>query len=168
MSPNGLPWNLADSSRQSAWYLGNCVANLISGLIAYGIGSIKIHTITNWQLIFLFLGAITSSLAFWLVSLLPDSPKNAIFLTETERAIAVQRTLRNKTGVMDTGSFKWDQAFMALKDPQMWLLVLYTFSVCLCNGGITTVCFLVWPRCCNLLSALVLVCSYQRLRILAP
>src|SRR5699024_11035893 len=132
----------------SAWYLGNCVANLISGLVAYGIGSIEIHTITNWQLIFLFLGAITASLAFWLVFLLPDSPKSAPFLNKTERAIAVQRTLKNKTGVMDNDSFVWKQVWMAIKDPQMWCLVLYTFCVNLCNGGITTVCSLKGPDVC--------------------
>lgn len=127
-------------ARQAGWYLGNCVANLISGLVAYGIGSIEIHTITNWQLIFLILGAVTSGLGFWLGALLPDSPKNAVFLRKHERAIALQRTLKNKTGVMDVGSFKWNQAYAAIKDPQTWFLVLYSFCVNLCNGGITTVC----------------------------
>ncbi|KAF9892243.1 hypothetical protein FE257_002020 [Aspergillus nanangensis] len=64
--------------------------------------------------------------------------RNAIFLTKTERAIAVQRTLVNKTGTMDTGSFKWDQVRLCLRDPQTWLLVLYTFCVNLCNGGMTS------------------------------
>ena len=59
---------------------------------------------------------------------------------KTERAIAVRRTLKNKTGVMDNDSFVWKQVWMALKDPQTWCLVLYTFCVNLCNGGITTVC----------------------------
>ena len=126
------------------------MANLISGLVAYGIGSIEIHTITNWQLIFLFLGAITSSLAFWLVFLLPDSPKTALFLNKSERAIAVQRTLKNKTGVMDNDTFVWRQVWMAVKDPQTWCLVLYTFCVNLCNGGITTVCSMKGTCLCSL------------------
>lgn len=130
----------ANYHRQAGWYLGNCVANLISGVVVYGIGNITIHTIAQWQLIFLVLGAITASLAFWLLALLPDSPKNAIFLRKKERAIALQRTLKNKTGVLDVGSFKWSQAWMALKDPQTWFLVLYNFCVNLCNGGITSVC----------------------------
>lgn len=131
---------IADHPRQAAWYLGNCVANLISGVVVYGIGNITIHTIAQWQLIFLVLGAVTTSLAFWLVALLPDSPKNAIFLKEKERAIALQRTLKNKTGIMDVGTFKWNQVWMAFKDPQTWFLVLYNFCVNLCNGGITSVC----------------------------
>lgn len=132
--------HIADRPRQAAWYLGNCVANLISGVVVYGIGNITIHTIAQWQLIFLILGAITTSLAFWLVTLLPDNPKNAIFLNKKDRAIALQRTLKNKTGVMDVGTFKWNQVWMALKDPQTWFLVLYNFCVNLCNGGITSVC----------------------------
>lgn len=142
MKPAMLFLDPTDSHRQSAWFLGNCIASLISGVVVYGIGLIEIHTIAQWQLIFLILGAVTASLAFWLAFLLPDSPMKATFLSKTERAVAVQRTLKDKTGVMDNETFKWDQAFMAIKDPQTWCLVLYTFCVNLCNGGITTVCSL--------------------------
>ncbi|KAF5863256.1 hypothetical protein ETB97_010378 [Aspergillus alliaceus] len=125
-------------ARQAAWFLGNCISTVIGGVVAYGIGTIQIHAITSWQLLFLFLGAITAGISFFLVVLLPDSPQKTIFLTKTERSIAVQRTLKNKTGVMDGGDFKWNQAWLALRDPQTWFLVLYTFSVNLCNGGITS------------------------------
>lgn len=94
----------------------------------------------NWQLLFLVLGAITSGLGIILFALLPDSPATTIILTKRQRAIAVQRTLTNKTGVLDTGTFKWEQAWMAIKDPQTWFLILFNFCVNLCNGGITTVC----------------------------
>lgn len=88
---------------------------------------------------FLILGAITAGFGLILIPILPDSPAKAIFLTKTERAIAVQRTLENKTGVLDNGVFNFRQAVEALKDPQAWLLVLYTFCVNLWNGGLTTV-----------------------------
>lgn len=71
--------------------------------------------------------------------LLPDSPSKAFFLNEDERVIALHRTLKNKTGMLDEGIFKWSQVFEAVKDPQTWFLVLYTLSVNLPNGGITTV-----------------------------
>ncbi|KAF7596897.1 hypothetical protein BBP40_011942 [Aspergillus hancockii] len=125
-------------ARQAAWFLGNCISTIIGGVVAYGIGTITVHAITSWQLLFLFLGAITAGISFFLIVLLPDSPQKAIFLTEAERPIAVQRTLSNKTGMMDCGEFKWNQAWLALRDPQTWFLVLYTFSVNLCNGGITS------------------------------
>ncbi|GAB1208468.1 hypothetical protein APSETT445_007218 [Aspergillus pseudonomiae] len=126
-------------ARQAAWFFGNCVSTVIGGVVAYGIGTIKVNAISSWQLLFLFLGAITAAISVFLVILLPDSPQKAIFLTKTERTIAVQRTLKNKTGVMDGGEFKWNQAWLAIRDPQTWFLVLYTFSVNLCNGGVTSI-----------------------------
>ncbi|KAL5363352.1 major facilitator superfamily domain-containing protein [Aspergillus floccosus] len=130
-------------ARQAAWFLGNCISTIVGGVVAYGIGSVKDTAVNSWQLLFIVLGTITAGMSFWLVFLLPDSPKNAIFLTKHERAIAIQRTLKNKTGVMDEGSFKWSQAWLAIRDPQTWFLVLYTFCVNLCNGGVTSVVFLI-------------------------
>ncbi|KAL2872411.1 MFS transporter [Aspergillus lucknowensis] len=125
-------------SRQAAWFFGNCVSNLIGGVVAYGIGNIEIHTITSWQLLFLFLGAITAAIGFFVLVLLPDTPLKTIFLTKPERTIAHQRILKSKAGVNETGVFRWDQAWLALRDPQTWFLFLYTFAVNLCNGGLTS------------------------------
>lgn len=96
-------------------------------------------TIANWQLLFLSLGAITCAIGTVLFILLPDSPANAIFLNKRQRAVAVQRTVSNKTGVLDAGVFNWEQAWMAVKDLQTWFLILYNLCVSLCNSGITTV-----------------------------
>ncbi|KAJ5652911.1 hypothetical protein N7507_010337 [Penicillium longicatenatum] len=123
--------------RQSAWFFGNCIAVLIGPLIAYGIGHIN-ASIAHWKLMFLILGAITSAYGVILSFLLPDSPIKVVFLSPNERAIAVQRTLKNKTGILDNGEFKWSQARDAFTDPQVWLLVLNSFTSNLCNGGITT------------------------------
>lgn len=124
---------------QSAWFFGNCVALLFGALIAYGIGNINTNAIEHWKLLFLIFGAITSAYGIVLLFLLPDSPATAIFLKPHERAIAVKRTLKNKTGVMDTGVFKWSHAAQALTDPQTWFLVLWSFTTNLANGGLTSV-----------------------------
>lgn len=124
--------------RQAAWFIGNSIATVIGGVIAYGIGEISSTSLKSWQLLFLILGAVTSAYAFVLFAFLPDSPAKVIFLNQTEKAIALQRTLKNKTGVLDTGKFKNHQVLMAIKDPQTWLLVLYTLCVNFCNGGITS------------------------------
>lgn len=125
-------------ARQAAWFAGNSIATVVGGVVAWGIGEIKSTTVDNWQLLFLILGAVTAAYGFVLFAFLPDSPANVIFFNKTEKAIALQRTLKNKTGVMDTGKFKWNQVLMALKDPQTWFLVLYTLCVNFCNGGITS------------------------------
>lgn len=86
------------------------------------------------------LGGITSGYGIILAFILPDSPAKAIFLTESERKIAVQRTLMNKTGSVEVKEkFQWSQVADAMKDPQAWCLVFYTFCVNLANGGLTSV-----------------------------
>jgi MFS family permease len=126
-------------SRQAAWFLGNCVATIIGGVIAYAIGTVEGVAVNSWQLLFLALGTITAGMVLWLVFLLPDSSKKVVFLTKKERAIVVQRTMSNKTGMIDNESFMLGQAWQALRDPQTWFLVLYTFCVNLWNGGVTSV-----------------------------
>ncbi|OJJ07289.1 hypothetical protein ASPVEDRAFT_363578 [Aspergillus versicolor CBS 583.65] len=125
-------------ARQAAWFLGNCIATVIGGVVAYGIGTAKGTAVTSWQLLFLALGTITAGMVFWLVFLLPDSPRKIVFLTKKEQAIVIQRTVANKTGTMDNDSFKLGQAWDALRDPQTWFLVLYQFCVNLWNGGVTS------------------------------
>ncbi|KAB8249361.1 major facilitator superfamily domain-containing protein [Aspergillus flavus] len=125
-------------ARQAAWFIGNCIANIIGGVVAWGIGN-SASGLQSWRLLFLVLGGITSGYALILFFILPDSPAKASFLSESERTIAVQRTLQNKTGsAAVTEEFLWDQVIDAILDPQAWLLILYTFCVNLANGGLTS------------------------------
>lgn len=127
-------------TRQAAWFLGNFIATIIGGIVAYAIGTVENTVLNSWQLLFLVFGTITAGMVLWLVFLLPDSPKNVIFLTKREQAIVIQRTVANKTGIMDNGAFKPGQAWQAIRDPQTWFLVLYNLCVNLWNGGVTSVC----------------------------
>jgi MFS family permease len=120
------------------WFAGNGVANIFSGVVAYGIGKIS-SPLATWRILFLILGGITAIYGIFLLFLLPDSPKQAKFLSSDERAMVLQRTLENKTGVMDEGKFKTHQMWEALRDPQAWLLAFYTLSVNIPNGGVTSV-----------------------------
>jgi hypothetical protein len=124
---------------QGAWFIGNAIANMFGGLIAYGIGNITTSSLPTWRLLFLILGAATSVYAIVLFWFLPDSPQQARFLTKEDRQIAVIRTLTNKTGVSDHDKFVVAQLWEALLDPQTWGLFLYTASVNIANGGLTSV-----------------------------
>ena len=122
------------------WFLGNAIANIVSGLIAYAIGRIDSH-IASWKLLFIILGVITAAYGIFLALVLPDSPSTAWFLTPEERKIALRRTVENRTGVMDEGKFKVDQMLDAFTDPQAWLLVGYSLTQNIPNGGFSSVCF---------------------------
>lgn len=126
-------------SRMALWFLGNAVANIVSGLIAYGIGTID-SKIASWKLLFIILGCVTAAYGVFLVFVLPDSPSKAWFLKAHERKIAVHRTVENRTGVMDEGVFRANQMVDALTDPQAWLLVGYSLTQNIPNGGFSSVC----------------------------
>lgn len=70
--------------------------------------------------------------------LLPDSPTNARFLSARERTVASERVRAQLSTKMDN-TWRLYQLVEALKDPQAWLLVLYTFAVNIGNGGLTSV-----------------------------
>lgn len=120
------------------WFAGNCVANLVGGLLGYGIGHIH-SPIGEWRVLFLILGCVTTAYSVVLLFLLPDSPAKARFLNTEEKKLALHRILENKTGVMDENMFKPAQMVAAFRDPQAWLLCLYTISINIPNGGITSV-----------------------------
>ncbi|KAL2816615.1 MFS general substrate transporter [Aspergillus cavernicola] len=124
-------------SRMALWFLGNAVANVVSGLIAYAIGRIDSH-VASWKLLFIILGAVTVAYGIFLVFVLPDSPSTAWFLNPDEKKIALHRTLENRTGVMDEGEFKVAQMLDALTDPQAWLLVGYSLTQNIPNGGFSS------------------------------
>jgi MFS family permease len=124
--------------RQGLWFAGNCIANIIGGLVSYGIEHIH-SPLANWRVLFLVLGAVTAAYSVLLWTFLPDSPTKARFLNTREKKLAVLRTLEDTSSAMDENDFQMYQVLESLKDPQAWLLVMYTFSVNICNGGITTV-----------------------------
>ncbi|KAL3433715.1 MFS general substrate transporter [Aspergillus tetrazonus] len=110
-------------SRMALWFLGNAVANIVLSMIAYGIGTID-SKIASWKLLFINLGCVTAAWAW--------------FLKAHERKIAVHRTVENRTGVMDEGVFRANQMVDALTDPQAWLLVGYSLTQNIPNGGFSS------------------------------
>ena len=90
----GMPIAPANRASQDEFSsAGNAVANIISGVIAIGIGNISSSGLEKWRMLFLILGGVT--VAYWilLLFLLPASPSNARFLSIHDREIAVHRTL---------------------------------------------------------------------------
>ena len=72
----------------------------IYSLLGYGVGHIN-GTFPNWAYIFLILGAFTILWGGVLWFYLPDSLVGAKFLSEREKAIALARVARNKSGISE-------------------------------------------------------------------
>lgn len=89
--------------------------------------------------VFLIFGAfsiVTGIFALWL---LPDLPSTAKFLSERERAIAVERVAINRQGVKNH-HFKRYQAWQAARDPKTWLLFIMAVGAQVPNSALTSVC----------------------------
>ncbi|KAH9991575.1 MFS general substrate transporter [Russula vinacea] len=112
------------TARVGYWFLMNGTAKIISGFISFG--TLHIHTtgFEPWQWLMIITGIITLITALSFFFLFPDSPTNAWFLTDDERAKAVRRIKENQTGV-ENKQFKKEQMIEALTDPKTWLFALF-------------------------------------------
>jgi RsiW-degrading membrane proteinase PrsW (M82 family) len=89
-------------------------------------------------MLFVIFGLITVAWSVLLWFFLPDSPSNARFLTPTEREFA---SLRPKKFQHTTQTKHWDrgQFIEAWKDVKTWWFLLFSFVICVPNGGTTSV-----------------------------
>lgn len=110
---------------------------IISGITSFGIGHIT-ASLASWRIIFLIWGAITTTWGIVLACLLPGSPLKARFLTDHERALAIDRVKSNNTGI-ENNTFKMKQFIEVLLDPKTWLLFVFAVASNSPNGGLTTV-----------------------------
>ncbi|RJE26627.1 Major Facilitator Superfamily [Aspergillus sclerotialis] len=123
-------------SRHSVWFAGNAAAGIIGSLIAYGVLFYK-GSLAQWKLLFLVFGLVTVAWGVVLWFFLPDSPANARFLTPAEREFA---SLRPKKFQRTTQTRKWDkgQFIETAKDIKTWWFLVFSFIICVPNGGITS------------------------------
>lgn len=105
----------------------NGVANIIGGLIAYGIGHIN-SALPAWKYPFVIFGSVTILWGIVFVVVTPSNPTKAKWLSTREKEVATLRVLQNETGI-DNKSFKMDQVKESLLDIRFWLINL----LCLAN-----------------------------------
>lgn len=123
--------------RISYWYLGNSIGQVCGGLLGYGIAHISSQAVPNWAFFFLIFGAITICYGGFLFYYLPDSPLNARWLSDHERALAIERVRSNRTGV-ENHVWKWSQFKECIMDIQCWILVATFFLDDIPAGGVAS------------------------------
>ncbi|KZT50547.1 MFS general substrate transporter [Calocera cornea HHB12733] len=121
--------------RQLWWYSFQGWAAVIGGLLGYGVGHIT-GALAEWTYIFLILGAVTILWGALVFFYLPDTLVKAKFFNDRERAIALDRVAKNKSGLKNK-TFKWYQVKHAMKDPKTYLLFFMSIAAQIPNGTIT-------------------------------
>ncbi|KAF2084362.1 MFS general substrate transporter [Saccharata proteae CBS 121410] len=123
--------------RLEAYYCTNGIATMFGGLIGYAVGHITTGALARWMYIFLIFGACSVIWGFFSLLILPDLPSTAKFLTERERAIAVERVAGNRGGIKNH-HFKKDQAWQTVRDPKTWILFIMAVGAQIPNSALTS------------------------------
>lgn len=123
--------------RMGFWFSFNGVAQIVGGILSYGLGHIK-STIASWKWMFLVTGAITLLWSIALYFLLPNSQIDAWFLNNKEKRIAVEMIRSNNTGIYNK-TFKKEQLVEAILDIKTWLLFILGFLINIPNS-VASVC----------------------------
>ena len=119
-----------------SYYCTNGVATMFGGLIGYAIGHITTG-IARWMYVFIIFGGCSLACGLASLFLLPDLPATAKFLSEPERAIAVERVAANRQGVKNH-VFKRYQALQTFRDPKTWILFVMAVGAQIPNSALTS------------------------------
>ncbi|XMA18940.1 hypothetical protein WAI453_011731 [Rhynchosporium graminicola] len=117
--------------RVATWFGTNGLATIIASALSYGLGHIPSETLKSWQIIFLFVGLMTIVTAPFVYWKLDNNVATARFLTETERAQAVERLRANQTGI-GSRELEWSHIWEVATEPKTYLW--FTMSLLL-NAG---------------------------------
>ena len=123
--------------RLESYYCTNGIATMFGGLIGYAVGNIH-SGLPRWMYVFLIFGSCSILAGVWSLLVLPDAPSTAKFLTERERAVAVERVAENRQGVKNH-HFKKYQLLQTLYDPKTWFLFIMAVGAQVPNAALTSV-----------------------------
>ncbi|KAF1973163.1 MFS transporter [Bimuria novae-zelandiae CBS 107.79] len=130
----------------SGWYKKNeqpprnafvfaAMSSVVNGFLSWAVGHISDDSpLAKWQYLYLIVGSISMAWSIFALSFLPDTPMNAIFLTQQEKVFWVQRLEGNKTGIVNN-VWKWEQVLEAVPDPKTWLIFFFNIAINIPNGS---------------------------------
>lgn len=101
--------------RTGIFLSGSAAANAYGGALAYGISQAR-GSIGPWRILFIVEGIPTCILAVVAWFFLPDDPHSARFLSEREREIAIDLSLRQPGDRTGNKGIQWKQVIGGLKD----------------------------------------------------
>jgi MFS transporter, ACS family, allantoate permease len=89
-------------------------------------------------MLFVIFGLVTIVWSIVLWFYLPDSPSTAKFLSPAEQQIASLRPKKFQH-TTQTKKYDWAQVLEAFRDPKTWWFFIFSFVICVPNGGTTSV-----------------------------
>ncbi|RWA11118.1 hypothetical protein EKO27_g3982 [Xylaria grammica] len=123
------------AARVTYWYMMNGAQQIVGGLLAYLFTLITTGPLKSWQWLFLSYGIISVFFGAFVLVYMPDSPMRAKCFTEEDKRLMVERVRDNQTGLQNR-TFKKEQVFDALTDPQTWCYAGIQLTTTLPTSGL--------------------------------
>jgi sugar phosphate permease len=101
--------------------------------IPQGFQQFTAKSIAGWRLMFIVLGVLSIVVGLFIIILMPDNQMSAKWLSDAEKAAAIQRVAVNQTGIKNT-HFKWSHLKELALDIQIWLLAVLFILVRSCTS----------------------------------
>jgi uncharacterized membrane protein len=147
----GMWYTKSEGARRfNIWFCGLGLSQIIGGLISWvthiplvlmlyltrgfyisqGFQHFTGGSIDAWRLMFIVLGVLSIVVGLFTIILMPDNQMSAKWISDAEKAAAIQRVAVNQTGIQNN-HFKWSHLKELTLDLQMWLLAALAILVCL-------------------------------------
>ena len=121
-------------TRMSIWFSFNGFAQIIGGLIAYGIARRgEQFSIAPWRVFSLLTGLLTIAVGIIFFFIMPDNQMNAWWLGKEDQVRAIERIRINQQGIGNK-CWKLYQVKEALSDPLTWAICFFAFFATVPNG----------------------------------
>ncbi|KAJ6019348.1 hypothetical protein N7522_001415 [Penicillium canescens] len=134
----GMWWTKPEQSRRTGlWYSQIGVAQIVGSAISYGFQHVNSTTLANWQILFLFMGCLTTVAGIAIIFLLPDNPMSASFLNDEEKIMAIEHVRVNLTGVENKHFKPYQLVELLFKDKETWPLFFITLLAMIDNGAVS-------------------------------
>ncbi|ODV81218.1 putative allantoate permease [Suhomyces tanzawaensis NRRL Y-17324] len=126
------------ASRMGIWSVMSGVATIVGGLLSFGFQHVHTTRLLSWQILFLFMGIITTLFGVFVAFYLPNNVTDATFLSDDEKAWVLENVRVNQTGTISK-KFKKEQIFELLfSDKFTWPFFLLTLVSQIVTGSVGT------------------------------
>lgn len=122
--------------RTCYWVASNGFGIILGSSIAYGLAiRATSYSIESWKVLYLVTGSITFFIGIVFYFHIPDTPMEAWFLSDKEKAQVIKRIKSNNQG-FGSKTFKKKQLIEAVVDYRTWVFFLFGFCQSIPSGGL--------------------------------
>lgn len=125
-------------NRIGYWSIQSGVGTIVGALLSFGFQHVRTTTFLSWQILFLFVGILTSFFGIFVWFYLPSNVTKAWFLNDDEKVQVIEHIRQNQTG-MENRKFKKEQIYELLfEDLLTWPMIILTMTSQIVTGAIGT------------------------------